>query len=277
MLAALRRCWPFIWPYRRALGLGALLSLVAVAIGLAQPWPLRWIVDDVLDGGGDGAHPANATTILAVAVGALVGLVLVGAIVDYLASRLLQAAGLHIATALRVSVLDRLQRLSLRYHGRARVGDLVARVTSDVAYTQDMFVEVLATLLPSVLLVIGMFVVMLAVDPWFTLLALLATPPLVLVTHRSRLRLRQASRAVRRGRRRRGVVGDGEPVLDPADPGLHARGRSLPPVPGSRRGELGRRARRGADRVALRSAGRRLGRDLDRRRAVVRGPAGARR
>ena len=35
MLAAMRRCWPFIWPYRRALGLGALLSLVSVAIASA--------------------------------------------------------------------------------------------------------------------------------------------------------------------------------------------------------------------------------------------------
>src|SRR4029453_7780523 len=121
-----------------------------------------------------------------------------GALVDYLSSRLLSAAGLHIANALRVAVLERLQRLSLRYHASARVGDLVARVTSDVSYTQDMFVQVLATLLPSLLLVIGMFVVMLMLDPAFTLLAPLATPPLVVATHRSRVRLRIASRAVRK-------------------------------------------------------------------------------
>jgi ATP-binding cassette, subfamily B, bacterial len=198
MLAAIRRCWPFIWPYRRALGLGAGLAVLSVGIGLAEPWPLRWIVDDVLAPAGDGSRPPHAPTLLAVAVGALVLLVLTGAVVDYFASRLLAASGLHIANSLRVAVLDRLQRLSLRYHGRSRVGDLVARVTSDVAYTQDMFVEALATLLPSALLVVGMFVVMVLVDPVFTLLALLATPPLVLATHRSRVRLRQASRAVRR-------------------------------------------------------------------------------
>ena len=197
MVAAIRRCWPFIWPYRRALVLGTLLSLVSVGIGLLQPWPLRWVVDDVLGVGGSGP-PENATTLLAIAVGALVALVLTGAVIDYLASRLLSAAGLHIANSLRVEVLDRLQRLSLRYHSTARVGDLVARVTSDVSYTQDMFVQVLSTLLPSALLVIGMFVVMMALDPAFTLLALLATPPLVLATHRSRVRLRIASRAVRK-------------------------------------------------------------------------------
>jgi ATP-binding cassette, subfamily B, bacterial len=197
MIAALRRCWPYVWPFRRALGLGTLLALVSVGIGLAQPWPLRWIVDGVL-APEDGARPENATTQLALAVGALVVLVVAGAVVDHFAKRLLAAAGLHIANSMRVAVLDRLQRLSLRYHGRARVGDLVARVTSDVSYTQDMFVEALATLLPSVLLVAGMFVVMLTLDPVFTLLALLATPPLVLATHRSRVRLRAASRAVRR-------------------------------------------------------------------------------
>jgi ATP-binding cassette, subfamily B, bacterial len=198
MLAALRRCWPYVWPYRRALGLGGLLALLSVGIGLAQPWPLRWIVDDVLDTGGDGGHPANATALLAVSVAALVLLVVAGAVVDYFTTRLLSAAGLHIANSLRVAVLDRLQRLSLRYHGRSRVGDLAARVTSDVSYTQDMFVEVLATLVPSALLVVGMFVVMVLLDPAFTLLALLATPPLALATHRARVRLRQASRAVRR-------------------------------------------------------------------------------
>jgi ATP-binding cassette subfamily B protein len=197
MWGAVRRCWPYIWPYRRGLLLGTALALVAVGIGLAQPWPLRWIVDDVLAPEGSGP-PDNATTLLAVAIGALVALVLAGALVDYLASRLLSAAGLHIANALRVAVLERLQRLSLRYHASARVGDLVARVTSDVSYTQDMFVQVLATLLPSLLLVIGMFVVMLMLDPAFTLLALLATPPLVVATHRSRVRLRIASRAVRK-------------------------------------------------------------------------------
>lgn len=197
MIAAVRRFWAYVGPYRRALLLGAVLSLVEVGVSLAQPWPLRWIVDDVLGAAG-GGPAADAELRLTIAVGALVGLFVAGAVVNYYASRLLSAAGLHIASALRVAVLDRLQRLSLGYHGSRRVGDLVARVTSDVAYTQDMIVQVLSTLLPSLLLVVGMFVVMLSLDPGFTLLALLATPPLALATHRSRRQLRQAARRVRK-------------------------------------------------------------------------------
>ena len=150
-------------------------------------------------------------------------------------------------------------------------------MTSDVAYTQDMFVQMLATLLPSVLLVIGMFVVMLAVDPLFTLLAVLATPPLVLGTHRSRLRLRQASRAVRKADgilasaatenlsaihlvqaftleddRSRRFTGLAEVSLDAGLDAVRLQSRFGPLVDVSRR-------------------------HLDRRRAVVRRPAGARR
>jgi len=196
MIAAVLRFRHYARPYRRALVVGGILAVAEVVISLAQPWPLRFVVDEVIRT--DGGRPDDARLRLTLAVVALLVLVGLGAVLNYLASRLLAAAGLHIANDLRSDVLERLQRLSLRFHGSQRVGDLVSHVTSDVIYTQDMFVELLATLVPSLMLVIGMFAVMLALDPGFTLLALLATPPLVVATHRSRRDLRVAARRVRK-------------------------------------------------------------------------------
>ncbi len=195
MIGTFRRFHAYVWPYRRALGLGALLTFVSVGFSLAQPWPMRYIFDDILLAD---VTPSNAGVLLAIAVLVLVATIGLGAFVDYWATRLLSGSGLNIANDLRVAVLARLQRLSLRYHSRQRVGDLVARVTSDVSYTQDMFVQVLSTLMPSLVLVAGMFTVMLIVDPLFTLLAVLATPPLVFATHRSRTQLRKAARRQRK-------------------------------------------------------------------------------
>lgn len=195
MTGTVRRIRPYAVPYRRALALGAVLTLVEVGSSLAQPWPLRWVVDGVLQ---PVTAPAHPQLILVLAVATLVGLVVLAGTASYWASRLLSAAGLHIANDLRLAVLTRLQRQSLRFHGAHRVGDLTARVTSDVAYTQDMLIQSLSTLLPSVLLVVGMFAVMLALDPVFTALAVLATPPLVWATHRSRRQLRVAARRVRK-------------------------------------------------------------------------------
>ena len=195
MMHTIRRLGPYASPYRRALAVGGVLTLAEVGLSLAQPWPLRWVVDKVLQPENPAAHPQ---LILAASALALVALVLLAGIADYWATRLLAAAGLHVANDLRLSVLARLQRQSLRFHGKHRVGDLTARVTSDVAYTQEMLVQVLATLLPATVLVIGMFVVMVIIDPVFTLLALLSTPPLIWATRRARKELRSAARRVRK-------------------------------------------------------------------------------
>ena len=195
MMHTIRRLRPYASPYRRALAVGGVLTLAEVGLSLAQPWPLRWVVDKVLQPAQPATHPQ---LILAVSAITLVVLVLLAGFADYWATRLLSAAGLHVANDLRLSVLARLQRQSLRFHGKHRVGDLTTRVTSDVAYTQDMLVQVLATLLPATALVIGMFVVMVTLDPVFTLLALLSTPPLIWATRRARKELRSAARRVRK-------------------------------------------------------------------------------
>jgi ATP-binding cassette, subfamily B, bacterial len=195
MMHTTRRLRPYASPYRRAFAVGGVLTLAQVALSLAQPWPLRWVVDKVLQPEHPAAHPQ---LILAGSALALVALVLLAGFADYWATRLLAAAGLHVANDLRLSVLARLQRQSLRFHGKHRVGDLTARVTSDVAYTQDMLVQILATLIPASVLVVGMFVVMMSIDPVFTVLALLSTPPLIWATKRARIELRQAARRVRK-------------------------------------------------------------------------------
>jgi len=182
-------------PYRRALAAGAVLTVVEVGLSLALPWPLKVVVDDVL---ASPTPPESAGLTITLAIAGLIALIAMASIADYAATRILSGTGLRIADDLRVAVLSRLQRQSLGFHSRHRVGDLAARVTNDVAYTQEMLVQVLATLVPNALLVVGMFVVMLLVDPLFTLLALLSVPPLVFATHRSRLQLREAARETRR-------------------------------------------------------------------------------
>jgi ATP-binding cassette, subfamily B, bacterial len=184
-------------PYRRVLGLGVALTLLDVGVSLAQPWPMRYIVDGLL-APENGKRPSDPTLYLLYGIVGIAGLAIIGALVNYWSTRLLSASGLNIGSDLRVRVMAHLQRLSLRYHGEHRVGDLASRVTSDVDRTQDMFVQVLATLFPSVILVVGMFVVMVVVDPLFTLLALLTTPPLIFATHRSRKQLQRAARQTRK-------------------------------------------------------------------------------
>ncbi len=187
--AHVRRYWP-------ALLLGSLLAVLQVATKLAEPWPLGWLVDHALTGPGRGTSAIRNDLMLAVL--SLAVIVAIGAFFDYWSTRLLSSAGLHVANDMRGRAFTHLHRLSLGYHQQHQVGDLTARVTADVDHTQDLLVQMLANLFPNLLLLVGMFVVMLEVDPFLTLLSLMTTPLLVFAIHRSRRTLRQASRRVRR-------------------------------------------------------------------------------
>jgi ABC-type multidrug transport system fused ATPase/permease subunit len=174
---------------------GVLLTLVQVGMLLAQPWPLSMLVDDVL------AAPVGTVEqpirMVALAIGALLGIVAVGALADYGATRMLSSVGQRVGNDLRQDVFAHLQRLSLRFHGRARVGDLTSRATSDSDRVQDTLVQTLAVLVPNALLVAGMVIVMFAVDPTFTLFALAGAPLLAYVVVSGTRRLKAASRRAR--------------------------------------------------------------------------------
>jgi ATP-binding cassette, subfamily B, bacterial len=193
-VTTVKAVWPFLRPHRATLLLGAFLAALEVVVGLAQPWPLKYVVDTVLAAGGQPDRPLLTLTAVCVVLAAIVSTT---ALLDYWATRLLSSAGLQLATTIREAVFAHLNRLSLQFHGANRVGDLAARVTGDVDRSQDMIVQTLAVLLPNSLLIVGMVAVMFALDPVFALVALSLTPLLAVTVHRSTRQMKRASRRAR--------------------------------------------------------------------------------
>jgi ABC-type multidrug transport system fused ATPase/permease subunit len=187
---------PHLRRYWTVLAVGALLAVLQIVTKLAEPWPLGWLVDHALTPPLRGGAAIRHDVMMAVIV--LCGIVGSGALLDYWSTRLLSSAGLHIANDMRGRAFLHLHRQSLRFHQQHQVGDLTARVTADVDRTQDLMVQMLANLFPNLLLVAGMFVVMIKLDLFLTLLCLAATPVLALVVHRSKMALRKASRRARK-------------------------------------------------------------------------------
>ena len=132
---------------------------------------------------------------------ALVALVLAIAAVDaassYYSEYWLNRAGERIVHALRVATYAQLQRLSLAFHSRRQKGDLVTRVTGDVNAVGYLFAETLGTLASAVLMLAGMFVVCLVLDPVLTAAAFVLTPPLYLVIRYYQRAVKNAARKQR--------------------------------------------------------------------------------
>jgi ATP-binding cassette subfamily B protein len=87
--------------------------------------------------------------------------------------------------------------LALPFHDRHRSGDLVTRLTGDVARVEDSMVAWFTVLVPEVLTLAGMVVVVLAVDLTLGLAALAVVPPLAVVVALRRRRIRAAQRRSR--------------------------------------------------------------------------------
>ena len=84
--------------------------------------------------------------------------------------------GQNMVNDLRGALYAHLQRQSLAYHGRQRVGDLMYRITADSFAVQTMIMNGLLPILSAVILLAGMMVVLLPLDPVLTLLALTVVP-----------------------------------------------------------------------------------------------------
>ena len=206
MFSILWRFRSVLRPYRGILALGGLLVLVVSALELALPWPLKIVVDNVLPrrpvGGlvGEIVGPLAGSTygLLAACALALVALAGLAAVGSYLSSLLLQGVGERMVADLRAEIFAHLQRLSLSFHDRQRVGDLATRLTGDVNSVQALLVASFGTLVPNVALLVGILVVALVIQPVFAIVVVVVGPAMYLVVRHYRGAIKRASQEARK-------------------------------------------------------------------------------
>lgn len=197
-MSALSHFVPFLKPRRKGLTLALGLLLLETAANLAQPWPLKIILDYVI---GNHQLPFGVSTdkgTLLVAVALFI--VFITASIRGLASIrrfLLNKLGQETVFDMRDALYRKVHELGLDYHGRQRTGDLITRVTSDVKEVRTLLVDSVVEVGSSILILLGMLVVMLILDWRLTLLAMLTVPFLFMAVHRYRRALIGRMRVVR--------------------------------------------------------------------------------
>lgn len=177
---------------------------LSVVADLAQPWPLKVIVDSVL-----GHHPmpswapefvrSGSTDVrIGLLCAALLVIVGLGGLVQYFGTFWCQSVGQRVMFDVRDAVHAHLHRLSLSYHHSQQPGDLANRLTADVDRIQDVVISVVVNLVTSVLTLAGMLGIMLLISWQFTLLALIMAPLLFATVYTYTNRIKWSSRRARR-------------------------------------------------------------------------------
>lgn len=171
-------------PYRALFALAVVQVLLIGLLELAKPWPLKVIVDNVLGGAplhAFGLGDLAPRALLAVACAALIVVyVLLGAL-TVTSNYATIGVGQRMVNDFRADLYAHLQRLSLAFHSRRQVGDLLYRLTADTFAIQTLTMNGFFPVLTSLVLLGGMVVVMVQLD-WLLTLVALAVVPLLFVT-----------------------------------------------------------------------------------------------
>src|SRR5918993_2213385 len=171
----------YLKPYWPAFVLALAQVFLISALELLKPWPLKIIIDNILS---DNPLPfglplnwSSETLLLAACAGLVVVYILLGGL-RFLNDCATVRIGQGMVNDLRRDLYSRIQRLSLSFHTRQQVGDLMYRITADTMCLQALTMNGFFSVLSASVLLAGMFVVMLSLDPYLTLLALAVCPTL---------------------------------------------------------------------------------------------------
>jgi ATP-binding cassette subfamily B protein len=82
----------------------------------------------------------------------------------------------RVAYDIRNALYDHLQRLSFAYHDRARTGELMSRVTSDVEHSRIFVGNGVLQIINTVILYVAILAIMISLDWWLSLVSLTTLP-----------------------------------------------------------------------------------------------------
>ncbi|MBS1674150.1 MAG: ABC transporter ATP-binding protein [Actinobacteria bacterium] len=193
-------------PHRWPLIIGALLVIAVAVLDVAAPWPLKVVVDNVLSPDPEKSDPLlqllgvddlDQTGLIIFAIGALLLLTAMSGLATYGSSRILGSVGERVSATIRERVFTHLQRMSLSFHDKQRLGDLLTRTTTDVDYVQSLLVSMLSVFVPNVTILLFIAGICFIVDPAFALISLAVAPMLFGVVLFYRRRIKAASRRAR--------------------------------------------------------------------------------
>ena len=166
------------------------LMIFSVLAGLLEPYltgkSIDLINEDVID-----------LQVLYMYLGVFVAAILVGNILNYAQTLILQKTGQAIIYNIREEIFTHLEYHDVSYLNSTPTGALVTRVTNDTNTLSEMYTSVIVSVFRNVIMVVLIIVAMLFINVQLTLLILIVVPFIIFFSFLFRRYSRKAYRAVR--------------------------------------------------------------------------------
>ena len=184
------RIFRYVRPYRGWLVFALVALTFSSLLTLVLPLVIQVAIDDVLV-----AATASLTDLNRFGVSLLV-IFLVQAAFSFVHHLALAYVGEKTIADIRIAVFSHVQMLSLRYFSDNRTGELVSRLTNDVALLQRSISTDLVALLRQAIMLVGAAILLFALNLRLTLIILTGIPIITLLIVFLGSRIRHASRQI---------------------------------------------------------------------------------
>jgi ABC-type multidrug transport system fused ATPase/permease subunit len=185
-----RRFWPDARPLRGRMVIGLVFVLVSPILAAADIWLFKVIVDSVL-------VPRNFAAFPPVA-GAYVTITIAAGATSYASRYLAVLNGEQFLLALRNRLFAHLQTLSGAFFDRRRLGDVLSRLTGEVAAIESLVLSGVVSAFGTVVRLVVYVGVLFWLDWRLAAISMVAVPLFWLVSRRLSPRIKAASREARR-------------------------------------------------------------------------------
>ena len=169
-----RRFLTFLTPYRRRIGIGIAAIVVFTLMQLAIPLVVRAVIDRALAG------PEAGLALLQIICGVFLVIVVLSYAANHIMEIVVGKVAQELLFDLRRAMYAHLQKVSLTFMDKTETGRLMSRLQGDVGALQE-FLESSIFAIGDLLLLIGIIVVTLSLDPVLGALTLSVVPILFIV------------------------------------------------------------------------------------------------
>ncbi|MUK88322.1 ATP-binding cassette domain-containing protein [Ornithinibacillus sp. L9] len=174
-MSSIKQYMKFVAPYKWKIVWTIIIGIFKFAIPLLIPLILKYVIDDIIS-------PENMTTeektskLLWVMGGSFIIFLILRPPIEYVRQYLAQWVGNKILYDIRDRLFDHLQKLSLKFYSQTKTGEIISRVIHDVEQTKNFVMTGLMNVWLDLVTIAIAIAIMLSMDIWLTVVAIILFP-----------------------------------------------------------------------------------------------------
>ncbi len=166
-----KKLWVYIKPQKNMLLFCSLLSIITTAMTLFPPYVTKMMVDTII--------PSQNTRLLMGVVFALFASYILQYGIGYIRAYYMRVAGDKTVADLRNDIYKKAQYLPMKFYDKTSTGSVINRVGSDSAVLQNFMLRITQEVAVQFFLMIGIIIIMFALNWKLTLFSLFPIPLIV--------------------------------------------------------------------------------------------------